>query len=731
MEQVLERIGRLCAALVDPGLGAPAGAAVAVKGAVRTDEYSLEEFLTSVDELTDDDRAQLVEAALLMIQDVYVHLPLKRAMHAVDPLQRLKVLKNRLDTITPGGFHHEMIAIFHSLRDLHTNYILPESYQSKAAYLPFLVEEYFESGDPSEPRYVVAKVRPGALPPEFRPGVVVTHWGGVPIRRAIEINAEREAGSNADAVHARGLEALTLRPMGVTAPPDETWVNVGFEVDGRPHEIRVNWRVIEPPPSASGIGLAGVGAAPELSHVFGVDVRTENVRRAKKALFSPEAMEAEEQMTVRAIHSLRREASGREAGPADIVVSPASATGPGHRPKTTDQVSLVMGLDDRAESARRARKTLFFPQAMQQEQIVAAGARLAPDAADAPDPVVVSLMPDVFAFRRIPGRGGELGYIRIFTFMVRDADAFVAEFVRIAGLLLQTGLIIDMRGNGGGNILAAEKLLQVLTPHPIEPERFHFINTPTTHDLCREAPEEFNLKPWDSAIGLAIQTGKTYSQGFSLEPAERYNTIGRRYQGPVVLVIDALCYSATDIFTAGFQDYGIGQILGVHRHTGAGGANVWEHRMLERILPKQFLPLPKGATFRVSVRRSTRVKERAGVPVEDLGVSPHEVHPMTRKDVLENNVDLIAHAAEILAPQKVRALSGRFDRSRQPAPGIEVSAENVTRVDAYHGERPLGSAEVRDGRATLILPPGPTPDGTIRLRSYDGERLVAVAPVAT
>jgi hypothetical protein len=36
------------------------------------------------------------------------------------------------------------------------------------------------------------------------------------------------------------------------------------------------------------------------------------------------------------------------------------------------------------------------------------------------------------------------------------------------------------RGNGGGNILAGERLLQVLTPHPIEQERLHFINSDTT-----------------------------------------------------------------------------------------------------------------------------------------------------------------------------------------------------------------------------------------------------------
>ena len=30
----------------------------------------------------------------------------------------------------------------------------------------------------------------------FKPGVVVTSWSGVPIDRAVDLNAERQAGSN-------------------------------------------------------------------------------------------------------------------------------------------------------------------------------------------------------------------------------------------------------------------------------------------------------------------------------------------------------------------------------------------------------------------------------------------------------------------------------------------------------------------------------------------------------
>ncbi len=87
------------------------------------------------------------------------------------------------------GFHDEMIAIFHSLRDLHTNYILPVSYQNQTAFLPFLVEEYFE-GSPPVRHYVVTKVLPGSAHTEFKQGVVLKYWNGTLIDRVVELNAQ-------------------------------------------------------------------------------------------------------------------------------------------------------------------------------------------------------------------------------------------------------------------------------------------------------------------------------------------------------------------------------------------------------------------------------------------------------------------------------------------------------------------------------------------------------------
>ena len=107
---------------------------------------TLKNFRSTAGRLTLDDQKAIVEMAMILLEEAYVHLPLKVAMHAVNPVRRLKVLQNRLEESRPDtidqelDFHKEMLDIFTSLRDLHTNYILPDPFSNRFAILPFLVE---------------------------------------------------------------------------------------------------------------------------------------------------------------------------------------------------------------------------------------------------------------------------------------------------------------------------------------------------------------------------------------------------------------------------------------------------------------------------------------------------------------------------------------------------------------------------------------------------------------
>src|SRR5437588_3399266 len=106
----------------------------------------LSEFLESIKKrrsLSRSARLRIIDQVILLLEMNYVHLPLKRAMHAINPIQRLKLLKYRLETKhrmeDEMQFHKRLLEIFSSLRDIHTRYLLPSPFKNRVAFLPFLV----------------------------------------------------------------------------------------------------------------------------------------------------------------------------------------------------------------------------------------------------------------------------------------------------------------------------------------------------------------------------------------------------------------------------------------------------------------------------------------------------------------------------------------------------------------------------------------------------------------
>jgi hypothetical protein len=351
---------------------------------------------------------------------------------------------------------------------------------------------------------------------------------------------------------------------------------------------------------------------------------------------------------------------------------------------------------------------------------------------------VATAFPGVFAARSVTTPSGTFGHIRIFTFSVDDPTAFVKEFIRLVELLPADGLIIDVRGNGGGHIWASEGLLQTLTPLEVAPEPVQFINTQLNLRICRRHetnPSGIDLGPWVESMRRAIETGAAYSRSFSITPEDFANQFGQRYHGPVVLITDARCYSATDIFTAGFKDHEIGTILGVDDNTGAGGANVWTHNLLRQLMqlpnPDPDTPyktLPGGANMRVSIRRTLRVGERAGTPVEDLGIKPDQRYFLTKKDLLNSNVDLMKRAGQILAAATpVRELSTSVTRSGTQL-NISATVRGLNRLDSYVDGRPLDTRTVSTGPASYSLTI-PTSAALLQIAGYHNGNYVAARKI--
>jgi Peptidase family S41 len=622
-------IGRSCdfeeSAMSDRETGARAKLQEAQQSSATVPLSSVLRTIEKKSRLSKRDRLRIVDQALLLLDMNYVHLPLKRAMHAIDPIQRLRLLKFRLmevkesDSLNGMQFHQRMLEIFASTRDLHTIYLLPAPFRDQVAFLPFLVEQYFEDHGREE-KFMVSRIVPEFLHRAantrkevelFQSGVEVLFWNGVPIRRAIEINGEAQAGSNQEARFARGLDNLTVRPLETSMPPDEAWVAVTYRAGtGEVLTLKHEWAVYQTAPTTLATKLTSKKRA-------AIDIKKTKINQLKKRLYAP-----------------------------------------------------------RKVRVQRSFEDIFYA--------------------------------DV---RRVKGRN--FGYIRLFSFDVDDPEKFVNEFRRVikSPTFPQEGLIIDVRGNPGGKIRAGERLLQLFTPHRIEPEPFEFINTPLNLEICRLAPKRWNLARWADSIAESVLTGSTYSSGFPLNSSESCNDIGQVYHAPVILITDALSYSATDIFAAGFQDNRVGEVLGTSDNTGAGGANVWWYEDLMNAVRTSsnspFKPLPKGADLLVAVRRSIRVAKRAGRPLEELGIAPDHRHHMTSRDVLKTNDDLIRAAADVLRRKPIYSLRVTASPWQNERREISVRAESkvqsrrtqqhIARLDLYVGGRPYKTLEATEG----------------------------------
>jgi hypothetical protein len=523
-------------------------------------------------QLATDELVRIATEALELTSDLYVHLSLKRRLHAADPERRLKVLLSQLGARsattrhipTEEEFHVEMLEIFAALRDLHTRYILPRPWRNTIAFLPFAVEECYgyPGRDSDESVFVVTKTAKQVNHPTFEPGVRVTHWNGTPVDLIVDRNGRRCGGSNRAAQRARGTEWLTFRWLGAITRPDEEQVRVRYKgVNGHCDDVEWDWHIAQRPED---------------------DERPD--------------------------------------------------------PLTLGPCGLVLGLDQEGEWIRRVKRSLFAPAPEQTE--------------------FETSMPDVFRAQRIPE--SDFGYLRIFTFFADNRERLVAEAERLLRALPPAGLAIDVRANNGGDIEAAEDVLQLLGGDSITREPFAFRNTTLTARLVETslfAADQPDTR--DAVLGSitqGLETGARFSRGFALESSQKDGHRARAYDGPVALVVDALSYSATDVFAAGFQDNALGRVIGTSDSTGAGGANVWPFEWVQAMLSEAgdsvVQPLAHGASFTVAVRRSTRVGPHIDTPLEDFGVQPDGTpYRLTFTDVMKGNTDLRIHAAEVLTKE--------------------------------------------------------------------------------
>jgi carboxyl-terminal processing protease len=165
--------------------------------------------------------------------------------------------------------------------------------------------------------------------------------------------------------------------------------------------------------------------------------------------------------------------------------------------------------------------------------------------------------------------------IRIPTFEGGDAHDLVAEFdAALAPVLDAPGLILDLRGNGGGSTFISDRIAGRFLSEPFTYGRDHF-------------------------------RARLPQRGWRASFEYRITPRGTIYTGPLVLLIDAYNFSTAEQFIVALVDSG--RALAVGRRSAGGSGNPVTFR------------LPADGLVRFSTGDFRR---NDGTPIEGVGLVP-------------------------------------------------------------------------------------------------------------
>lgn len=208
----------------------------------------------------------------------------------------------------------------------------------------------------------------------------------------------------------------------------------------------------------------------------------------------------------------------------------------------------------------------------------------------------------------------EDGYVllRIRTFSSRAVTRALDKALKEIGEA--PGMVVDLRGNGGGRVDVLEEVVA----------RFFRKKVVVARLLIREPGSGYINKDIDPIVSAGRKSA---------------------YSGPLVLLLDAGCFSACDLFANALDEAGRAYLVG-ETPTGGGSAS-----------PLGFLNLPQweGVRVRLSFFVATR---KDGSHIEGNGVVPHARVRHTLEDYVAGRDPLLERAVSALRAGEVPVTGG-------------------------------------------------------------------------
>lgn len=202
----------------------------------------------------------------------------------------------------------------------------------------------------------------------------------------------------------------------------------------------------------------------------------------------------------------------------------------------------------------------------------------------------------------------EIGYVRFNQFAMPVVEKFCDAIGKLRGT---RGMIVDLRGNGGGLIAAAVGLSGMLSENPVD-------------------------------LGTSIY--KWSEQNLKASPKVR------NYKGRLIFLVDETTASAAEMFAVSFQENGRGLVVG-EKSAGA-------------TLPSVVIDLPTGAVMQYPI---ANYRSSKGVFLEGKGITPNFVVSLDRNSLSRGSDAQLDKALGLFSDNKA------FADSNPAKPAVPVS----------------------------------------------------------
>ena len=227
------------------------------------------------------------------------------------------------------------------------------------------------------------------------------------------------------------------------------------------------------------------------------------------------------------------------------------------------------------------------------------------------------------SWKVLPFQGHKIGYLQLSSFEYDTGsdggagfregvqssspeDPFLAVSVALSHEFSATNsLLIDLRGNYGGNIEVAELIAALFTP-PSQARAvpFYIRANPLTLAFSKEVLGS----NWETLISPFSNTNQIVGPEFLTTVTNSEQMYGKK----VTLLTDSACASACEIFTAAMKDNNNVTVYGTDHSTYGAGANFQDSKNIPG------LNHPPEVSMRITLRGGHRLKDQS--VIDDVGI---------------------------------------------------------------------------------------------------------------